>query len=178
MIANTILETSSNSSHNRQGTMETPIFRLQRVDIKMKELIDSNVIKASTQLSKLVRANNIVVFTIADSMYRVTFTGNETRHERVIIPLRPDDAVDQIFLDYTGCHCIVSLQRGDCMSYDWFFFWRIPPIWATCLSVYVTNNDNNAVHITCHHEFDSKTAIYFNWPEWLFYIYKLHISMN
>ena len=102
-----------------EGTVqETPIFRLQRVDIKIKELIDSNVIKESTQLPKLVRANNVVVFAITDSIYRVSFTGNETRHERVIIPLRSDDAVDQIFLDYTGCHCIVSLSRGDSHTFN------------------------------------------------------------
>ena len=103
---------SGSSSKNKNNNSEMPIFRLERVDIKMTEHLDSNMMKMTMKLSKLVISNNIAVFALLESIYRVTFTGNESRHERVPIPLRSDDALENIFLDHTGCHCIVSTKKG------------------------------------------------------------------
>jgi hypothetical protein len=108
------MKLSSNiRSSSQQKKRESPIFRLLQVDIKLKEIRDSEGSKSPSRLIRLVRANGVIVFALADAVYRVVVTGGENRYDRLSLPISSDDSVGHIVLDQTGCHCIVSFQNGD-----------------------------------------------------------------
>lgn len=95
-----------------QYSFTSPIFRLLQVDIKLKEIRDSDASKSPTRLLRLVRANGVIVFALADAVYRVVVTTGESRYDRLSLPTSSDDSVGHIILDQTGCHCIISFQKG------------------------------------------------------------------
>jgi hypothetical protein len=103
---------SSIRSSGQQKKKESPIFRLLQVDIKLKEIRDLEGSKSPTRLIRLVRANGVIVFALADAVYRVVVSGGENRYDRLSLPISSDDSVGHIVLDQTGCHCIISLQKG------------------------------------------------------------------
>ena len=106
----------------------------------MKELEYHNAtVKSVPLLSKLVRANNVIIFSLRDSDFLTRIVDNtesaarikhekhekheshETyqSHERIQIPLRSDDVIEHLFLDRTGCHCIVSTVKGENNNSKW-----------------------------------------------------------
>lgn len=112
------MKLSSNlRSSTQQKKKETPIFRLLQVDIKLKEIRDSDESKSPYRLTRLVRANGVIVFALADAVYRVVVTRGENRYDRLSLPTFSDDSVGQIILDQTGSHCIISFQKGGFMAY-------------------------------------------------------------
>jgi hypothetical protein len=90
---------------------ESP-FKLVQVDIKLKEIRDHDSAKSPIRLTTLVKANDVTVFAISDSVYRVISSAAGSRYDRLNVPLQTDDQIDHIFLDHTGCHCIISLCKG------------------------------------------------------------------
>lgn len=116
MKTTSTMKLSSNiRSSSQQKKKESPIFRLLQVDIKLKEIRDSDGSKSPTRLIRLVRANGVIVFALADAVYRVVVTGGENRYDRLSLPFSSDDSVSHIILDQTGCHCIISFQKGGSM---------------------------------------------------------------
>ena len=88
------------------------IFRLVQEDIKLKEIRDHDRTKSPFRLTTLVKASDVTVFALSDSVYRIIASARESQYNRLNVPLRIDDQVDHIFLDHTGYHCIISLCKG------------------------------------------------------------------
>ena len=88
------------------------IFKLVQIDIKLKEIRDSDRTKSPFRLTRLARANGVIVFSFSDTIYRVAVSGDENSYDRLNVPLRTGDSIDHIFLDHTGHHCIISLRKG------------------------------------------------------------------
>ena len=91
---------------------EASIFKLLLDDVKLNEIRNLDGIQLPIRLSRLIRANNVTVFALSDSVFRVTISDGQSRYDRLNIPLRVDDDIEHIFMDQTGCHCLVALQRG------------------------------------------------------------------
>ena len=60
--------------------------------------------KSPLRLMRLVRANDVTIFTLFDSLYRIVISAGESRYDRLNVPVRIGDQIDHIFLDHTGCH--------------------------------------------------------------------------
>jgi hypothetical protein len=84
------------------------MFKLEEIDLESESLVDQK-----SAISRLVRANDVTVFAVLNLIHRITGAGITRRKDSVAISLRPDDSIKDIFLDKTGCYCIISLQRGD-----------------------------------------------------------------
>lgn len=104
--------TYSETQLGRQKNKEASIFRLLPDDIKLNEIRSTDGTQFPGRLSRLVRANNVIVYSFSDSVFRVTVSDGQSRYDRLNIPLRMDDNIEHIFIDQTGCHCLVGLQRG------------------------------------------------------------------
>ena len=102
---------SSETQLGRQKK-EASIFKLLLDDIKLNEIHNLDGIQSPIRLSRLIRANNVTVFALSDSVFRVTVSDGQSRYDRLNIPLRMDDNVEHIYMDQTGCHCLVGLQKG------------------------------------------------------------------
>jgi hypothetical protein len=91
---------------------EENVFRLVQIDIKLKEIRDYDRTKSPCRLTGLIRANNVTIFALFDSLYRIVISAGESRYDRLNVPVRTGDQIDRIFLDHTGYHCIISLREG------------------------------------------------------------------
>lgn len=72
------MKAGGSSVSARKNAKESTIFKLQKVDVKIKELQEPSV-TAVARLSKLVRANDVVLFSLVDSVYRVSYSGKNCR---------------------------------------------------------------------------------------------------
>ena len=88
-------------------------FKLVQIDIKLKEIRDSDRTKSPFRLTRLARASNVIVFSFSDSAYRIVTSSGESSYNCLNVPLRTGDTIEHIFLDHTGYHCIVSLRKGN-----------------------------------------------------------------
>lgn len=88
------------------------VFRLVQIDLKLKEIKDCDKTKSPFRLTRLVKANDVIIFSLSDSTYRVLISAGKSSYDRFDLPLRTGDQVDHIFLDHTGYHCIISLLKG------------------------------------------------------------------
>lgn len=102
----------SETQLSRQKKKEASIFRLLLNDVKLNEIRNLDGMHLPLRLSRLIRANNVTVFALSDSVFRVTLSDGQSRYDRLNVPLRVDDNIENIFLDQTGSHCLIALQKG------------------------------------------------------------------
>lgn len=102
----------SETQLSRQKKKEASIFRLLLNDVKLNEIRNLDGMHLPLRLSRLIRANNVTVFALSDSVFRVTVSDGQSRYDRLNVPLRIDDNIEHIFLDQTGSHCLIALQKG------------------------------------------------------------------
>ena len=99
-------------ANDEMEEIEESIFKLVQVDIKLKEIRDYDRTKSPSRLTRLVRANDVIVFALFDSIYRMLLSTGKCSYDRLDVPLRTGDQIDHMFLDHTGYHCIISLLKG------------------------------------------------------------------
>ena len=69
----------------------------------------------SRSILRVASSNNIVVIaTNSNSVVRWKLLDSSKDPEEIEISNKSEDAIENVFLDYDGHHCIISMKNGDC----------------------------------------------------------------